>query len=110
MTGDRDAHSREELADIALAAAKEAVRQTLNETFAHLGVNLMNFEDVKEFRQDMEMVRTLRPYRDDLEFARALRLGSKRVGSKFVITLVTVLASAIAIGAWEFIKGILHIH
>lgn len=102
--------TRDELSDIALAAAKEGSRQTLNELFSLLGVNLMNFDDVKAFREDLEFLRTIRPYRDDLEFARALRSGSKKIGGRFVITIVTVLASAIAIGAWEFIKGILHIH
>lgn len=102
--------TRDELSDIALAAAKEGSRQTLNEIFALLGVNLSNFEDMKAFREDLEFVRTIRQYREDIEFAHALRSGSKRIGGRFVITVVTVLASAIAIGAWEFIKGMLHIN
>lgn len=90
MTESRDA-------DIALAAAKEAVRQCMNETFALLGVNLSNFDDVKKFRED-------------IEFVRSLRTGATKVGAKFVLTVVSIIAGAIAIGAWETIKQALHSH
>lgn len=110
MSGDRGGFTRDELSDIALAAAKEGSRQTLNEIFALLGVNLMNFEDVKSFREELDFARTMKLYREDLEFAHALRTSSKKIGAKFVLTIVTVVAGAVAIGAWEYVKAILHVH
>lgn len=89
--------TREEASNIALAAAKEATRQTLNESFALFGVNLMNFNDVKAFRED-------------LEFVRSMRSGATTIGAKFVLTAVTILAGAVAISSWEYIKMVFHIH
>jgi hypothetical protein len=89
---DRDRDS-----DLALASAKEAVRQMQSETFGLLGIDLANREDLRQFRQD-------------LEFIRAWRTGAHTVGARFVLTLVSIVAGAIAIGAWEFIKSALHWH
>lgn len=87
--------TRQELSDIALDAAKEGARQTLNETFALLGVNRANFEDMKRLR-------------DDLEFVHSLRTNAGQMGARIVMTAVSVISGAVAIGAWEYLKSLLH--
>lgn len=79
-------------ANLALAAAKEAVRECMTEQYALLGIDLANKDDLRQFRQD-------------LEFMRTLRTGAHTIGAKFVLTVVSVIAGAIAIGAWEFVKN-----
>lgn len=88
--------TQKELSDIALAAAKEAARQTISETFALLGVNVSNFDSMQGLR-------------DDLAFLRHTRVGAGRMGAKFVLTIVSVIAGAVAIGAWEYLKFLLHV-
>lgn len=83
--------SREEASNIALAAAKEATREVMTETFALLGINISNFEDIKKLR-------------DDLELLHSLRSGASKIGAKFVLTIVSIIAGAVAIGAWEYLK------
>jgi hypothetical protein len=85
--------SREDLANIALAAAKEGSRQTLNETFALMGVNLMNFDDMKEFRED-------------LDFVRSMRTGVHKVSARVGITIITTITGALAIAIWEALKSL----
>lgn len=92
-----DGNLHKQMSDIALAAAKEGSRQTLNEVFALLGVNLSDFEDVKAFRED-------------IEFVRRIRSGGSKLGAKFVLTVVSVVAATVAISSWEYIKTLLHIH
>lgn len=89
--------TREEASSIALAAAKEAVRETLTETFAMLGVNLANFDSMQAFR-------------DDIEWARRGRKISELTGRRIWTTLVAIGASAVAIGLWETIKNLLGKH
>lgn len=89
--------TREEASDIALVAAKEASRQTLNETFGMLGVNLANFESMQSFR-------------DDLEWARRGRHISERTGARAWTALVTVAAGGFAIGLWEYIRMLIGRH
>lgn len=93
--------SKDDLSNIALAAAKEASRQTISETFALLGVNVSNFDDMKKFRED-------------LEFMRSVRSGASKLGARFVLTIVSIVAGAVAIASWEYIKAIaktsLHLH
>lgn len=81
------------LSDVALAAAKEATRQTIVEMFAMLGVNAANLEEMQKLR-------------DDIQFARRLRMGSTKVGATFVMTI----AGAAAIGIWEFLKSVFSVH
>lgn len=85
--------SRDELPDVALAAAKEAARQAINETFALLGVNVADFNSMQELR-------------DDLAFVRRTRTSAVRIGARFVLSIVSLASGAIAIGAWEYIKSI----
>lgn len=82
----------EQAQNIALAAAKEGVRQAQAELFALLGVNIANSEAVEIFRED-------------LKFAHALRTRSAALGARFVMTMVSIIASAIAIALWEGAKA-----
>jgi hypothetical protein len=77
---------------IALAAAKEASRQTVNELFSDLGISVDNREQVGELREDLLWVRRL-------------RTGSRTAGTRFMMTLVTVAAGAIAVSLWETFKA-----
>jgi hypothetical protein len=86
--------TREQAAGIALAAAKEASRQTLSETFALLGVNLSDFESMQSFRED-------------LDFARRARRASETAGHRAWTTVVSIVAAAVAIGLWEYIRILL---
>lgn len=83
--------TREEASQIALAAAKEAVRETMAETFGILGVNVADFESMQKFR-------------DDLEWARRARHLSERTGHRAWTTIVTVAASGVAIALWEYVR------
>lgn len=85
--------TREE--ELALVAAKEAVRRVQNELFADLGVNLADFKDIQELRED-------------LAFARRLRVGSTKATARFFMTLVMALAGAAGVALWEFAKAWLH--
>jgi len=88
--------TRQEAADIALAAAKEAVRQQEERMFGLLGFNIANLDDMKQMRQD-------------LEFAHSLRIKTSQAGAKVLLTIVGALTTAAVIGAWEGIKTMLHL-
>lgn len=87
--------TRKELSDIALAAAKEAVRQSNNELFGLLGYNLADQDDTKALREDFI-------------FIRKMRVNSGRVSMAFIFALMAVLASALAVTVWEGIKALAH--
>ncbi len=57
----------------------------------------MNFDDVKMFRED-------------IEFVRSMRSGATKIGAKFVLTIVTLVAGGVAIAAWEYVKTWFHMH
>lgn len=86
--------TRKEMSDIALAAAKEAVRQSEERMFAMLGYNVADLNDMKQLRED-------------LEFAHTLRVGSKAAGARAALTLISIISSAIIIAAWEWLKPFL---
>ena len=86
--------TREEASNIALAAAKEAARQTLNETFGMLGVNLANFDDMQKFR-------------DDLTWVRRYRSLSDGAGRRAAMTIISVVSAGVAISLWEWIKSLI---
>lgn len=75
----------------ALAAAKEAVRELQADMFAMLGINLANFDDVKRLREDME-------------FIRSFHRNAQKIGGRFMFAVISALAGALAIGAWEFLR------
>lgn len=89
--------TQEEASNIALAAAKEAVRETLAETFGMLGVNVADFEAMQKFR-------------DDLEWARHARELSERTGHRAWTAIVTVVASGLTIGIWEYVRTMIGKH
>jgi alkanesulfonate monooxygenase SsuD/methylene tetrahydromethanopterin reductase-like flavin-dependent oxidoreductase (luciferase family) len=82
---------------IALAAAKEASRQTIAELFNTFGINITNMDEASEFRKDVQWIRRM-------------RVGSSRAGSTFFFTFISAIAGAFAIGVWELAKGFFHIH
>lgn len=81
---------------IAVAAAKLAVNDSLNELLALFGVSRGNIDSVEKFKRD-------------LLFVRDLREGSEKAKSRFYLTLVALFAGAFAYGfvAWirEALKG-----
>lgn len=85
--------TREEASSIALAAAKEASRQTLNETFGMLGVNLSDFESMQRFR-------------DDLEWARRARKVSEMTGKRAWTTIISLVSGAVAVGLVEWVRAV----
>ena len=87
--------TREESSDIALAAAKEASRQVVNDVFALLGVNLANFDSVQAFR-------------DDIEWARRSRKLSEVTGKRIWTTVVGLASAGLAIAVWEWIHALFH--
>jgi hypothetical protein len=96
-----DAHgrfvTREELSAIALVAAKEAVRQTMNETFGMFGVNLANFESIQEFR-------------DTIEWARTGRNISRLTGNRLWTGFVAIIGGGVILGFWEGLKLLITKH
>jgi hypothetical protein len=82
---------------LALAAAKTAGQMVLEDLFGKLGVNVADFEQLQELR-------------DDIQWVHQLRTGSKKVGARFVMTIVSVVAGAIAIAMWEFFRTLFHFH
>lgn len=79
---------------IAVAAAKLACQDTLNELFSSLGIDRANMTAMKEFR-------------DDLTFIRNVREGAFTAGSRFALTLVTVFAGAFAYGMVQWLRAVL---
>lgn len=79
--------TRAEASDIALAAAKEAVREVLTETFAILGVNLANFDDLQELRKT-------------LEHSARRRKRAERAHDRLVSTLIGLVAGAALLALW----------
>ena len=77
---------------IALAAAKLAANDVMNETLALFGVSRGNQASVDEFRAD-------------LGFIRVIRTGSVKAGVRFGLTIVTILATGFAYGVWSWVKA-----
>lgn len=84
--------TREEASEIALAAAKEAARQTLNEVFGMFGVNLANFDSMQAFRSDLDWVK------------RGRKL-SELTGKRIWTTIVALGAGGLAIALWEAVRN-----
>lgn len=87
--------TRREASDIALAASKEASRETVTQLFASMGVNAANFDDMKRFREDLDYIREIRKM-------------TNKMGSRFVLAIVSIVAGSLAISAWEFFKSVLN--
>lgn len=78
---------------IAIAAAKLAVNDALNEWMALFGVARGNIESVEKFKRD-------------LLFIRDLREGSEKAKSRFWLTLVAMFAGAFAYGMVAWIRDV----
>lgn len=87
--------SKVELEGVALAAARVAVQELQTAFMAQLGLNIANSDDVKNFQAN-------------IRFAENLRLGTTKVGTRLAMTVITVMAGAVAIAAWEWTKAIFH--
>jgi hypothetical protein len=71
---------------------KEASKQAVEETFKVLGIDVNDFDHVKEFR-------------DDHTWVRRYRRVSESVGSKILITITTVVTTGVAAVVWAYITG-----
>lgn len=78
---------------IAIAAAKVATTDALNELLGLFGVSRGNVESVESFKRD-------------LMFMRDLREGSEKAKSRFYLTLVALFASAAGYSMWSWIKDL----
>lgn len=79
---------------IAVAAAKLATNDALNELLALFGVSRGNIDSIEKFKRD-------------LLFVRDLREGSEKARSRFYLTLVALFAGAFAYGFIAWIKATL---
>jgi hypothetical protein len=86
--------SQTEMSNIALAAAKEAVRETHAELFALLGYNIADFKDINRLR-------------GNLEFLNALHTNTSRASSRFMLGTVTLLIGAVGAALWMGLKAAL---
>lgn len=71
-----------------VAAQKLAYNDSLNEVFAQLGIARGNQESMNEFRADQV-------------FIRSIRHGSVKAGSRFFLTIITLMAGGFAYGLVE---------
>lgn len=78
---------------IAVAAAKLACNDALNEWMALFGVSRANLESVEKFKRD-------------LMFVRDLREGSEKAKSRFYLTIVAIFAGAFAYGVISWLKAL----
>lgn len=95
LTAAKEEGAERKAAAQALASAKEAVRETQAEFFALLGINIANVDDVMRFR-------------DDIAFMRNFHSNARKIGGRFVFGIISAVMGALAIGAWEFFKMLLH--
>ena len=85
---------RSDASNIALAAAKEAVRETHAELFALLGYNIADFRDINRLRGNME-------------FLDSLHTGSSKVGARMMFGIITILAGAFCLALWTGTKALI---
>jgi len=78
---------------IAVAAAKLATNDALNELMALFGVSRGNVESVERFKRD-------------LMFVRDLREGSEKAKSRFYLTIVAMFAGAFAYGTIAWLRTV----
>jgi hypothetical protein len=83
--------SKDQLANVALAAAKEASVETHAKLFAQLGVNVADFDAVVRFR-------------DDLNFLGSMRAHTSRAGIRVMLSSITIILGAIGFAIWEGAK------
>jgi hypothetical protein len=89
--------SRHQAADVALAAAKEAVRQQHEHFFAMLGVNIADAKQVAGFASDME-------------FLRSMHSGASAMGRRTAIFVLTAFLGGMVLAVTAGVKVLLGGH
>lgn len=89
--------TEKQLADVALAAAKEASRQTSNEIFSLFDINLANVSAVRDFR-------------DDIRYIHDLRTVTLKMKMKALMVVVVIVTTALGAAMWEAFKTLLTHH
>lgn len=95
---------------IAIAAAKVATTDALNELLGTLGIARGNVESVERFRKDLMFLRQLREREEiwqDLDFLAAMRSGSLKAAARVGLTILTLLTGAFAWGMLAWLKSVL---
>ena len=94
---------------IALAAAKLATTDALNELLATFGVSRGNAESVERFRQNLMFLRQMHEREEiwqDLDFLSAMRNGSVKAAARVGLTIITLLTGALAYGVVAWLKTV----
>lgn len=94
---------------IAIAAAKLASNDCMNEFFADLGISRGNVESMERFRNDLAFLRSLRQRKEvwqDLDFLAAMRGGSVKAAARVGLTILTLLTGAFAYGMVSWLKSV----
>jgi hypothetical protein len=86
---------RQDLSDIAAAAAHKAVNEAHIKMFAALGYDMANLKDVNRLRAN-------------LEFLNAFHRNTSAAAAKFFFVTVAVIASAFVAATWLGFKSALH--
>jgi hypothetical protein len=97
-----------EMERLAVAAAKLACTDALNELFAQMGINRADFEAMESFREDVKFIRSLRKRKElwsDLSFLNSLRSGSVKAGTRFAMALITIIAGGFAYGMYSWFQA-----
>ena len=81
-----------EMERIAVASAKLATNDALNELLGLFGVSRGNIDSVEKFKRD-------------LMFVRDLREGSEKAKSRFYLTIVALFAGAFAYGVISWLRA-----
>lgn len=92
---------------MALAAAKVATTDALNELMATFGVARGSVDSVERFREDLLFLRQLRQRKEvwqDLDFLCAMRSGSVKAAARVGLTLLTLLTGALAVGVIQWLR------
>lgn len=92
---------------MAIACAKLASTDALNELMGTFGVARGNVESVERFRQDLMFLRQLRMREEiwpDLDFLAAMRNGSVKAAARVGLTILTLLTGALAYGMWDWFR------
>lgn len=94
---------------LALAAAKVATTDALNELLATFGVARGSVDSVEAFRKDLMFLRSMRSRKDiwpDLDFLQAMRNGSVKAAARMGLTILTLLTGAFAYGMVAWLKTV----
>lgn len=71
---------------------KVATEEAINETFKVLGLDVNDFEHVKEFRENHSWVKRYRKL-------------SESVGSRIIVTITAVLTTGVLAAIWAYIQS-----